>query len=353
MIQLQFLNKLLSKKNASLLTTNNLSYEFFSDYINEYKFIQAHLDQYGTIPDIETFIDKFPDFDIINVTESDKYLLDALYEDRNKRVIAKAYNKVRESLQTGNVDKALNDCLKLSENLAQAKHLEAVDIYQDLSRYDEYVSRTSNLTNYYVKTGFPELDGVLGGWDRKEELATIIARPGIGKCLEKGTKILMADGTLKKVEDIIIGDKVQSLNCVNNVLALHNGKSKGYKIIPNNGDSFIVSENHILSLMRLDQIWDSKNKISTTYHNPVLEDIMIEDFISLPASVKRKYSLYSPAINYPTKENLKIPPYILGCWLGDGTKNRVELTSKDDIIINEWVEWAKSLGLKCRKSKDT
>ena len=101
MIQLQFLNKLIKTKNASLLTVNNLNHEFFSDYINEYRFIQSHLDQYGTIPDVETFVNKFPDFDVLEVGETDKYLLDALYEDRNKRVIAKAYNKVRENLQNG------------------------------------------------------------------------------------------------------------------------------------------------------------------------------------------------------------------------------------------------------------
>lgn len=181
MIQLQFLNKLLTTKNASLLTVNNLNHEFFSDYLNEYRFIQSHLDQYGTIPDVETFVSKFPDFDVLNVNETDKYLLDALYEDRNKRVIAKAYNQVREDLQKGDVDKALSNCVKLSDNLAQAKHLEAVDLFKDLSRYDSYVDRTTNFSKYYVDTGFPELDEILGGWDRKEELAVVAARTNSGK----------------------------------------------------------------------------------------------------------------------------------------------------------------------------
>ena len=181
MIQLQFLNKLLATKNASLLTVNNLNHEFFSDYLNEYRFIQSHLDQYGTIPDVETFVSKFPDFDVLNVNETDKYLLDALYEDRNKRVIAKAYNQVREDLQKGDVDKALSNCVKLSDNLAQAKHLEAVDLFKDLSRYDSYVDRTTNFSKYYVGTGFSELDEILGGWDRKEELAVVAARTNSGK----------------------------------------------------------------------------------------------------------------------------------------------------------------------------
>lgn len=54
----------------------------------------------------------------------------------------------------------------------------------------------------------------------------------------------MADGTVKAVEDICVGDRVQSLLRANTVLALHNGVSTGYKIVPTdvNDDSFIVSK---------------------------------------------------------------------------------------------------------------
>ena len=136
----------------------------------------------------------------------------------------------------------------------------------DRTRYDAYIEKTKDLGAYYVTTGFPEIDNLLGGgWDRKEELATIIARPGVGKCLQKGTKVLMADGTVKAVEDICVGDRVQALLRANTVLALHNGVSTGYKIVPTdvNDDSFIVSKNHILTL------YDSSLKM--------LVDIMIED----------------------------------------------------------------------------
>ena len=41
--------------------------------------------------------------------------------------------------------------------------------------------RCNDFNKYYVKTGFAELDKLIGGWERQEELATIAARPGIGK----------------------------------------------------------------------------------------------------------------------------------------------------------------------------
>ena len=180
-IQNQFINKILTSKDPTLITLNNLTDEFFSDYKDEFNYIKNHLQRYGNIPDEATFLNIFPDFDIIPVNESDKYLLDSLYDDRNKRLLAKTFNKVREALNDGDTEKAMRIYNESSEMLLQAKHLEAVDIYKDLSRYDSYVERSTDFTKYYVKTGFPELDEVIGGWDRKEELATIVARTNIGK----------------------------------------------------------------------------------------------------------------------------------------------------------------------------
>ena len=180
-IQNQFINKILASKDPTLITLNNLTDEFFSDYKDEFNYIKNHLQRYGNIPDEATFLNIFPDFDIIPVNESNKYLLDSLYDDRNKRLLAKTFNKVREALNDGDTEKAMRIYNESSEMLLQAKHLEAVDIYKDLSRYDSYVERSTDFTKYYVKTGFPELDEVIGGWDRKEELATIVARPNVGK----------------------------------------------------------------------------------------------------------------------------------------------------------------------------
>ena len=56
MIQLQFLNYLLSSKDASTLIEHNINEEFFSDYVDEYRYIKEHLDTYGTIPDQFSFL---------------------------------------------------------------------------------------------------------------------------------------------------------------------------------------------------------------------------------------------------------------------------------------------------------
>lgn len=187
MIQLQFLNALLESKDSSLLLINNLSEDLFCDYKDEYNFIVNHLNEYGTIPDKVTFLSKFPEFDIIEVTESRDYLIDALFEDRDKRFLAKTFNDIRKLLSEDKTEEAMNLLALRSQTAIKAKHINTVDITKDISRYNDYVDRCSEFTKFYIKSGFNELDKVIGGWDRQEELATIVARPGVGKtwCLLK------------------------------------------------------------------------------------------------------------------------------------------------------------------------
>ena len=167
MIQLQFLNKILDSKDASLITLNNLNKEYFSDYKDEFEYIKNHLREYGDVPDKVTFLNIFPDFQLLDVKETDKFLIDALYEDRNKRLLAQTFNRIREALNSNDVDKAMAIYKDSSEKIIQAKHLDSVDIFKDTSRYDKYVEKSTDFSKYYVKTGFPELDEIIGGWDRK------------------------------------------------------------------------------------------------------------------------------------------------------------------------------------------
>lgn len=347
MIQCQFINKLLDKRDPALLTTNNLTDEFFSDYKEEYKFLKHHIDQYGAVPDKATFLSRFPNFDIIEVNEPDNYLVDELYDDRNKRTLARIFNQVRDLLNAGKTDQAVKLYTTAADQVVKASHITSIDLFQDTSRYDAYVEKINNFDKYYAKTGFKELDEAIGGWDRKEELATIIARPGSGKCLERGTLVLMADGSLKAVEKIQVGDKVQSERAVNTVLALHSGQSNGYRIIPCVGDPFVVSANHILTLAKRRTYWDRERKMSTSSHQYDIIDVSVEEYLSWNKTQRRLCSLYKPAVEYAEK-SLSIPPYILGIWLGDGTASYPEITSMDQPVVDAWCQYAQDVDLRVK-----
>ncbi len=160
---------------------NNLSDQFFSDYKDEYRYIVEHINQYGNCPDYHSFVNQFPNFDVVQVNETTSYLIDELYQDYNKRKLARVFNRVRELINEDKIDEAMRVYTAAASDVVQSTHLDSVDIFQNTSRYDDYIEKCSAYDKFYVKTGFKELDDLIGGWDRGEELATIVARPGIGK----------------------------------------------------------------------------------------------------------------------------------------------------------------------------
>jgi replicative DNA helicase len=180
-VQLQILNSIINNKDASIILLNNLTEDYFSDYPNEYNFIRSHLNQYGSVPDQVTFLNKFPNFEVLQVSEPISFLMNELYSDYNTRFLAKTFNRIRQLLTEGKVEEAMQVYSTSSNEMVKGIHLDTVDLLQDTSRYDDYVERCKDFSKFYIHTGFAELDELIGGWDRYEELATIAARPGIGK----------------------------------------------------------------------------------------------------------------------------------------------------------------------------
>jgi len=237
MIQLQVLNKLLDTGDSSLILVNNIDKTFFSDYQNEFEFIKNHLDTYGNIPDMDTFLSKFPDFDVIKVSETNDYLIDSLYEDKNKRSLIRVFKNVRELLSDGNTEDAMQLYINAADNIVRAKHIDSVDILKDTEeRYDRYLEVSQDYKKHRIRTGFKELDDMIGGWDRHEELATIAARTNQGKSwillkvaiagAEQGLKVGIYSGEMSVSK---VGYRIDTL--ISNIS--NSGMVRGYREIQN------------------------------------------------------------------------------------------------------------------------
>ena len=181
MIQLQVLNKIIQDRDPTIITLNNLTADYFSDYKQEFWFIKNHLDEYGNIPDSTTFLSKFPNFEYIEIHESLNYLLEELTKDKNKRFIAEKFNEIRNAIMRDDIESAQKIVMEAAEQSSSAVSLQCVDIIHDTSRYDRYLDRVENLDKYFITTGFKELDAIIAGWDCNEDLVTIVARNGLGK----------------------------------------------------------------------------------------------------------------------------------------------------------------------------
>ncbi len=172
----------------------------------------------------------------------------------------------------------------------------------------------------------------------------IITKAG-RQCFGKGTEILMADGTIKKVEDIIVGDQVMGMDSKPRVVKeLHSGIDDLYIVHQNKSSDYVVNSEHILSVRNTIRYKVRVNK-NSYLHQDVL-DLPIKEYMNL-SSYKRTVLRGFKTGFLGEEKDLPIPPYILGIWLGDGTKKRPEITinNKDIEIYNEWKFYGESIGL--------
>jgi replicative DNA helicase len=181
MIELQVLSRVLKERDASILTLNGITEDYFITYPDEYAFIMNHIREYGNVPDKETFLSKFPNFTIVDVTESDKYLIETFNEEHLYSLMVPVINKLADIIQTDS--RAAAEYLQSQlPYLMQNNVVLGVDIIsQAEERLREWQERKENKDRFCIPTGFKELDEIIGGWQRGEEFAVIFARTGQGK----------------------------------------------------------------------------------------------------------------------------------------------------------------------------
>lgn len=181
MVQLQVLNKVLSTSDNSIIEVNNLTEEYFLEYKDEYEFIQEHLKQYGNIPDKATFLSQFPDFEILDVTESDRYLINKIREEYLYYKSVPIVQKIAELLTT-DANAAAEYMVSQLPNLTPNYSNTAIDIIAEADeRYRQFLARKEHQDEWFFTSGFPELDDIIHGIQRGEEFIVIFARVNQGK----------------------------------------------------------------------------------------------------------------------------------------------------------------------------
>ena len=80
-VAIQVLSKVLQTQDYSFIENNLIDGEYLVGYKDEFTFIEEHYKRYGNVPDKLTFLSKFPEFTIVDVAESDEYLLRTLREE--------------------------------------------------------------------------------------------------------------------------------------------------------------------------------------------------------------------------------------------------------------------------------
>lgn len=163
-----------------------------------------------------------------------------------------------------------------------------------------------------------------------------------GWCFAKGTKVLMADGSIRNIEDIRLLDRVMSPDGkYSQVTNLFRGNSEMYEITPSIGsDKQVVTADHLIRY-----IFRSANGKEEVRLDKA-KDLILK-FKNNPSYAQKCYLERVENIDNWNNEVI-LDPYILGLWLGDGSTGQPEFESMDSEVIDYLYDYADQHDLKIK-----
>ena len=196
-----------------------------------------------------------------------------------------------------------------------------------------------------VTTNRPSIDYLTDGGLPIGRLILIAGEPSAGKCLGKGTKVKMFDGSIKNVEDVKLGDLLIGHDSNPRMVCnLSKGVDEMYKISQKSGVPYFVNSNHTMVVKEIEEDKYSRKtneegKRYVDYSNIIQEkketvkSIHIKDLLKIKNKANFRKTIKgvkAGVINYNHIESsLKIEPYLLGLWLGDGTSIKPQIHNAD------------------------
>jgi len=310
---------------------------------------------------------------------------------------------------------ARNTGSKFSDMMSGGEGKHVGDIKDILKVISEHVQEISsektreNLTDA-LENEEKGLAAITGREDIKQEIATMLysfgnqystltnsfqnmaflGSAGVGKCLARDTPIIMHDGTIKLVQDVVVGDVLMGDDSSpRNVLSTTTGKEQMYRVVPVKGDSYTVNESHIISLVssykpRLRWLkkdnsyivaWSAENGMDKSKNFSIKKwgtkdiafaeatkflekcpvetkiDIPITEYMAKPESQKKKWKGYRVGVEFPEQKTV-LDPYLLGLWLGDGWSYGPLITNIDQEVIDYLYKEAEIMDLNIKPGKN-
>ena len=159
---------------------------------------------------------------------------------------------------------------------------------------------------------------------------------GPNGCHRKGQPVLMFDGSLKRVEDVVEDDLLMGPDSTpRRVLETIHSFGKMVEVIPMKGKPFVVSGDHILTVIQSRRKHPRKPSESP---EDIIKDIPVSDLLRSPkwkVGPRGLYKLVRTGVDFPEIPPGPIDPHFLGVYLGDGgsTHSNIGVTSAEPEIV--------------------
>ena len=173
--------------------------------------------------------------------------------------------------------------------------------------------------------------------DQEKEYASkygISVRSGKG-CLAWGTPIIKYNGDIVESQDVKVGDVLMGPDSTPKVVTqLFGGRQTMYRVEYNNGESYEVNEDHILSLMA--------TGTKKGYKTGEITNVPLKEYLKWDKTKKLCHAGYRVPVEKFGCDELKLSkyfdPYLIGLWLGDGDKNGTSLVNIDKEVVDH-IKW--------------
>lgn len=185
-------------------------------------------------------------------------------------------------------------------------------------------------------------------------LLFVYGTTGNGKCLARGTKVVMAAGELRKVENIKEGDCLLGPANKKIVSGVMNGYGSLYKVKQTHGLDYIVNGDHQLYLRKSvacskakGERMPSSNWRRPRGRYPDYGDeicISVNEYLGKSKNWKHSFYGYRTGVAFPY-QYIQIDPYLLGLWLGDGDIGTTVITNADNEVRDYLYAYAQRKGM--------
>ncbi len=177
----------------------------------------------------------------------------------------------------------------------------------------------------------------------------LYAPTGFGKSTGFGTPILMADGHVKAVQNVVVGDRLLGPDGRGRkVLSLGRGREAMFRVTPKKGDAFTCNASHILSLRKTpgtDGLMLADGRHIDAQADAV--NVRLDTLLASSKTARHCLKGWRPAaFEFAEVPAVPLPvdAYWLGAWLGDGHMTGPSISKPSCNMTRWWIRHAEEIG---------
>ena len=349
-----FISKLLQTKDMLTVKDAQIRVDFLSGESRlAYQYIYDVTISTGEVPSVRAFKRKFPNYElervydeeqddlVVGTEENLQFWCNELRTKKKHNTLADATEKIVQSLEDFDVTTAYDKMKRVIAYIeSEVEETHDVDITKDTEdRKKAYLERKKTRGVSGIPTGISHLDYLLRGL-APQTLTTLIANTGVGKRLDLRTPILTPKGfvPLSSIHagSIVCGEDGKFYPVILDTPVVN---TQVYRVTFEDGTHVDCCADHLWKFKTIDDVVRGNDwRVKTTFE--ILNQHQIKS--------GRAFNLCIPvnkAIQFEEKE-LPIPPYALGCLLGDGgfTTDSITFTNTESDVVTKLNNSLKDFG---------